>query len=268
MSTEHTQFTHNIPLAYDRGLGPVIFHDYAEHTARHVAKLAPRRVLETCAGTGIVTRQLRDMLPASTPIVVTDLNTPMLDVARTKFRSDEAVEFQSADAMALPFPDQSFDMLVCQFGMMFFSDKAKAYREAYRILAPGGHYVFSVWDGSVRGAPLATDDVMRGLFPVNPPQFYRVTATYNRIDPIKEAVTEAGFTGLRVEVVTRQTKVSDVAGFAHALVYGNPLIDMIRTRGGLRAEDAVEAIVKALTGEFGSPLRWRRQAILFEVARE
>jgi SAM-dependent methyltransferase len=264
---EHTQFTHEIPLAYDRGLGPVLFHDYAEHTARHVAGLGPQRVLETCAGTGIVTRHLRDLLPVTTPIVVTDLNAPMLDVARTKFRPGEAVEFQSADAMALPFPNQSFDMLVCQFGVMFFPDKAKAYREAHRVLTPGGRYVFSVWDGSVRSAPLMTDDVMRRLFPVDPPQFYGITATYNRIDPIKEAITEAGFTSLRVEVVTRDTAVSDVTGFAHALVYANPLINMIRSRGSVRADDAVEAIAEALTREFGLPLRWRRQAIVFEVTR-
>jgi SAM-dependent methyltransferase len=268
MSTEHAQFTDDIPSAYDRGLGPVLFHDYADHMAQHVARLRPQRVLETCAGTGIVTRRLRDVLPVTTAIIATDLNASMLDVARTKFRSGEPVEFQTADAMALPFPDQSFDMLVCQFGVMFFPDKAKAYQEAYRVLTPGGRYAFSVWDGSVRGAPLATDDVMRRLFPVDPPEFYRVTATYNRIDPIKDAVTEAGFTGLRIEVVTRDTEVLDVAGFAHALVYANPLINMIKSRGSVRAEEVVEAIADALTREFGLPLRWRRQAIVFEMTRE
>lgn len=211
---------------------------------------------------------MRDVLPATTAIVATDLNASMLDVARTKFRPGEALELQPADAMALPFPDQSFDMLVCQFGVMFLPDKAKAYQEAYRVLTPGGRYVFSVWDGGVRGAPLATDDLMRRLFPVNPPEFYRVTATYNRIDPIKEAVTEAGFTGLRVEVVTRDTEVLDVAGFAHALVYANPLINMIKSRGSVPPSAAVEALADVLTREFGSPLRWRRQAILFEVTRE
>ena len=267
MSVEHARFTDDIPSAYDRGLGPVIFHDFADHTARHVAALGPRRLLETCAGTGIVTRRMRDLLPATTPIVATDLNDAMLNVARAKFAADEPVEFQSADATALPFPDRSFDVLVCQFGVMFFPDKAKGYREAYRVLMPGGRYVFSVWDGSVRGAPLATDDVVRRLFAADPPQFYTLTAAYNRIDLIKQAITEAGFTRLRVEVVTRDTEVADVAGFAHALVYANPLIDMIRARGSVPPDVAVEAIAEALTNEFGSPARWRRQAIVFEVTR-
>ena len=120
----------------------------AEHTARLVAGYAPSRVLETGAGTGIVTRRLRDLLPATTRLVATDLNPPMLDIARKKFHPDELIEFQQADAMALPFADASFDAVVCQFGAQFFPDKEKSYREAHRVLAPGGRYVFSVPDGS------------------------------------------------------------------------------------------------------------------------
>jgi SAM-dependent methyltransferase len=77
-------------------------------------------VLETGAGTGIVTRRLRDLLPATAWLIATDLNPPMLDIARKKFRADEPIEFEHADAMALPFADGSFDAVVCQFGVMFF----------------------------------------------------------------------------------------------------------------------------------------------------
>ena len=109
MSDDATGFVGNIPENYDRGLGPIIFADYAGHTARLVAGYAPSRVLETGAGTGIVTRRLRDLLPATTMLIATDLNPPMLEVARKKFRPDEPIEFQHADAMALPFADASFD---------------------------------------------------------------------------------------------------------------------------------------------------------------
>src|SRR5215469_13840898 len=147
MIDDATGFVGSIPGNYDRGLGPIIFADYAEYTARLVAGYAPSRVLETGAGTGIVTRCLRDLLPATTRLIATDLNRPMLDVARKKFRPDEPIEFQHADAMALSFADGSFDAVVCQFGVMFFPDKDRAYREAYRVLEPGGHFVFSTWDG-------------------------------------------------------------------------------------------------------------------------
>src|SRR5215467_15963766 len=104
MSDDATGFVGSIPENYDRGLGPILFSDYAEQTACLVAGYAPSRVLETGAGTGIVTRRLCDLLPATTRLTATDLNPPMLDVARKKFRPDEPIEFQHADAMALPLP--------------------------------------------------------------------------------------------------------------------------------------------------------------------
>src|SRR6516165_5875518 len=117
MSDDATGFVGSIPENYDRGLGPIIFTDYEEHTARLVAGYAPSRVLETGAGTGIVTRRLRDLLPATTRLIATDLNPPMLDVARKKLHHDEPVEFQHADDRALPFADASFGAVVCQFSV-------------------------------------------------------------------------------------------------------------------------------------------------------
>jgi ubiquinone/menaquinone biosynthesis C-methylase UbiE len=146
MDGEASGFIGRIPEYYDRRLGPLIFVDYAMDISHRVAAHNPARVLETAAGTGIVTRQLRDLLPAGARLTATDLHPPMLEIARTKFRIEEQVEFQPADATALPFPDGSFDVVVCQFGVMFFPDKDKSYREVYRVLAPGGHYLFNVWD--------------------------------------------------------------------------------------------------------------------------
>jgi ubiquinone/menaquinone biosynthesis C-methylase UbiE len=136
VSGNAASFIGNIPEEYDRGLGPMIFVDYAADIAQRVASHAPARVLEMAAGTGIVTRRLRDLLPESTLLTATDLNPPMLNVARGKFRSDERADFQPADATNLPFLDGAFDAVVCQFGTMFFPDKDRSYREVYRVLAP------------------------------------------------------------------------------------------------------------------------------------
>ena len=267
MSDDATGFAGGIPENYDRGLGPVIFTDYDEHTARLVAGYAPSRVLETGAGTGIVTRRLRDLLPATTRLIATDLNPPMLEVARKKFRADEPIEFQHADAMALPFADASFDAVVCQFSVMFFPEKEKSYREAYRVLAPGGRYVFSVWDGDYQPVGRVADEVAAQFFPTDPPQFYRVTTSYNKIDPIKDSLSDAGFIDLRIAVLTREKQVADIGAFARALVYGNPLIDMIRTRGGVDPGQVVNALGEAFAREFGNPARLPLQAILFEATR-
>jgi ubiquinone/menaquinone biosynthesis C-methylase UbiE len=267
MSDDATGFVGSIPENYDRGLGPIIFTDYDEHTARLVAGYAPSRVLETGAGTGIVTRRLRDLLPATTRLIATDLNPPMLDVARKKFRPDEPVEFHHADAMALPFPDASFDVVVCQFSVMFFPEKDKSYREAYRVLTPGGRYVFSVWDGDYNRHGRIADEVAAQFFPSDPPQFYRVTTGYNKIDPIKDALCDAGFIDLRIAVLTREKRVADTSAFAHAMVYGNPLIDMIRTRSGVDPDQVVDALGEAFAREFGNPGRLPQRAILFDATR-
>jgi ubiquinone/menaquinone biosynthesis C-methylase UbiE len=173
MSGNSAGFVGNIPDFYDNGLGPVIFEDYAAEMAKRAAALKPSNVLETAAGTGIVTRRLRDLLPAATRLTATDLNPPMLDVARGKFRPDEPVELKPADAQDLPFPDAGFDAVVCQFGIMFYPDKDKAYREVFRVLRPGGRYLFSVWD-SHRYNPFGRigNEVAERFFPADPPPFY------------------------------------------------------------------------------------------------
>jgi SAM-dependent methyltransferase len=262
-------FVGNIPEHYDRGLGPLIFADYAADIARRVAACSPARVLETAAGTGIVTRQLRDLVPASVRLTATDLNPPMLEVARARFRVDEQVDFRPADATALPFPDGSFDAVVCQFGVMFYPEKDKSYRETYRVLTPGGRYLFNVWDAHhYNPFGRITHEVAASFFPADPPQFYKVPFSYHQIDPIKESLIGAGFADINVAVVRLEKEISDSALFARGLVFGNPLIDQIKARGGVDPDRIVDALMRALRKEFGAdPGRMPLQAIVFSASR-
>jgi len=138
-------FAGSIPEVYDTILVPMVFASYAEDLARRVAARRPGRVLEIAAGTGVLTRALATALPESAAIIATDLNQPMLDRA-SLVGTCRTVEWRQADAMALPFGDGSFDAVVCQFGAMFFPDKAHAFAQARRVLAPGGFLLFNVWD--------------------------------------------------------------------------------------------------------------------------
>lgn len=269
MSDQISHFVGNIPEHYDSGMGPVIFVDFADDLARRVAAGSPARVLETAAGTGIVTRRLRDLLPAASRLLATDLNPPMLAVSQTKFRAGETVEFQQADATALPFADDSFDAVVCQFGVMFFPDKAKSYSEAFRVLARGGRYLFSVWDAHRHNSyGRIAHEVAATFFPTDPPQFYQVPFPYSAIDPIKESLAEAGFIDFRATVLNHIKEVEDIGPFARGFVYGNPMIEQIRTRGGVDPEAVVAAMEAAYRREWGSnPSRVPLQAIVFEATR-
>lgn len=268
MTDRSAEFVGSIPEHYDRGLGPIIFDGFAADIADRAAAVASMNVLEIAAGTGIVTRHLRDRLNANARLMATDLNAPMLEVARARFRPAERVAFQPADALALPFPDGVFDTVVCQFGVMFFPDKHKAYREVERVLAAGGRYLLSVWDAH-RYNPfgrIAHETIAR-FFPVDPPQFYQVPFGYHAIDPIKEALIDARFTDIEITVLGRVREIPDVDAFARGLVYGNPVVDQIRARGG-DPEAIVAAVVEALRREFGAdPARMPVQAIMFSARR-
>jgi SAM-dependent methyltransferase len=269
MDNNAAAFVGGIPEHYDRGLGPMIFVDYAADMARRVAAGGPSRVLETAAGTGILTRALRDALPAGAGLTATDLNGAMLEIARKKFKPGENVVFQPADAMALPFADGVFDAVVCQFGVMFYPDKDKSYREVRRVLASGGRYLFSVWDAH-RYNPFAriTNEVVMRFFPVDPPQFYKVPFSMHQIDPIKAALIDAGFTDIDIAVLRLDKAIPDAAAFARGLIYGNPVVDQIRARGGIDPQAVFDATVDALHHEFGpDPASMPLQTILFSARK-
>ena len=90
MSSGAARFVGDIPAHYDRDLGPIIFSGFAADIARRTASSSPARVLETAAGTGIVTRELRDRLPVAAHLTATDLNAPMLEVARDEVPAGRA----------------------------------------------------------------------------------------------------------------------------------------------------------------------------------
>jgi SAM-dependent methyltransferase len=269
MTDQAARFTGSIPAHYDRGLGPHLFTDYAADLAQRAAACKPGRVLELAAGTGIVTRFLRDALPDAAELVASDLNPPMLDIARGKFAGGEKVEFRRADATALPFADEAFDAVACQFGVMFFADKAKAYREVHRVLAPGGTYHFNVWD-SFSFNPFAriVQDTVGRFFRADAPTFYTVPFGYHRIDDIKASLVEAGFVDIAAHVLTIDKSIPKARRFAEGLILGNPIVEEIQMRGADDPEAIVAALTEALQDAFGAdPGTMPLQAIVFRARK-
>ena len=254
MASTSAQFIGGIPWFYDTGLGPVLFQDFANEMAARVRPLAPREVLELAAGTGIVSRRLADVLGPDARLTVSDLNAPMLEVARRKFDDDPRLQFAEIDATELPFQDGTFDLVVCQFGVMFFPDRQKSYREAARVLRKGGRFLFSTW-GPAASNPFA--EVIQGVvakfFPVDPPVFYNVPFSCGDPAAVELDLEAAGWRAVRHEAVSQTRTIADPEGFAKALVNGNPLILQIRERGGVDPEEVEEAVLAGLLGRFGEP---------------
>jgi len=252
MNEQAARFTGSIPEHYDRGLGPVLFDAWARDISRRVASLYPRNVLELAAGTGIVTRQLRNVLPSEAELVATDLNPPMLEVAKGKFQPEEKVLFEQADAMDLGYESELFNLVLCQFGVMFFPDKTRSHSEVHRVLKPQGDYLFTLWD-SWEANPFArvTHETIAQFYPDDPPGFYKVPFGYHDIEEIRNAVLDGGFDEVTVQRLEMPSKIKSASTFAQGLVCGNPLYDEVVARGGNPSEvcDTLERIVATELGD-------------------
>ena len=246
MATIDTTFAGSIPGLYNRYLGPLLFEPYAAVVAERAAKLRPARILETAAGTGIVTAALHEALPEA-EIIATDLNQAMLDVAAEQIRSDK-VSFRATDAQSLPFGDSEFDLVVCQFGVMFFPDKIGANREARRVLRDGGRYLLVIWDSLDRNpGSKAMSEAVAELFPDNPPRFLERTP-FGYSDParIEHDLLEAGFRDIEFETVERRSRIASASDAATGMCLGSPLRSEIEERDPAKLDRAVDAVTRAL----------------------
>lgn len=257
-----------IPENYDRYLGPVMFEPYAKDLVARLEGGRFERVLEIACGTGIVTRRLRDALPPTTEIVATDLNPDMFEFAKPKFKKDENVRWQQAGASALPFPDRSFDAVVCQFGFMFVPDKAAAMRESHRVLKSGATFLFNLWD-SFDANPFAeiAHTTIASFFDRDPPRFYEIPFSLHDKTVARELLQNAGFVKIESFVETRACRSKSAQEFATGLVRGNP-VGGEATERGVNPGDLIDAVAKKLAERFGAaPMEGTMRAIVWQAMK-
>jgi ubiquinone/menaquinone biosynthesis C-methylase UbiE len=247
-------FAGTIPDIYDRYLVPLIFESYALDLAQRVTITDPKIMLETAAGTGVLTRAIAPLLPEYAHIVATDLNQQMLERAKTRQHSDHRIEWKQADALSLPFADRGFDVVACQFGVMFFPDKVRGYKEARRVLKPGGRFVFNVWDRiSENEFANTVTEALAALFPHDPPRFLaRTPHGYFDMERIHADVNAAGFSDISVDTVNGTSKTSSPLDPAIAYCQGTPLRNEIEARGATCLDDATKWAAEALANRFGT----------------
>jgi ubiquinone/menaquinone biosynthesis C-methylase UbiE len=268
MTDSDKAFGGSIAAVYERHLVPLLFEPYAEHLAQRLDDFRQGNLLEIAAGTGVVTRALARLLPASVEIVATDLNQPMLDLAASMLEG-RRVSWQQADAGALPFADHEFDVVVSQFGVMFFPDKLTAFREARRVLKPDGRFLFNVWDRIEENeVSHIVSEAVAARFPRDPPRFLvRTPYGYNDAAAIKAALASAGFRDIEVEAVERTSRASSPRDAALGLCQGTPLRTEIEARDARGLDAATDAAAAALTQRFGAGAIAGRMSALVVAAR-
>jgi ubiquinone/menaquinone biosynthesis C-methylase UbiE len=269
MPANNVAFVGSIPENYDRYLGSVLFQPYAADLAARLQVPENASVLELACGTGIVTRQLRDRLKPGAKLVATDLNQAMLDYAGARFGSETSVQWRQADATELPFDDQSFDAVVCQFGIMFFPDKEKALRETFRVLRPGGTFLFSVWDAIEQNDLARTArDVVSRFFADNPPDFYDVPFSFHDPETIRSQVRAAGFEDIQVTLLPFPSNAVSASAATIGLLHGNPIIAAIRERDESRIPEIEAVLEAAIADKYGAaPVEAKMQALICEARR-
>lgn len=269
MVASDKHFAGSIPEIYDRYLVPLIFEAPAADLALRIAHHPAAEVLETAAGTGVLTRAMAAVLPPATRITATDLNQPMLDRAAARQPPGREVVWQQADALVLPFPADAFDIVACQFGVMFFPDRVAGFREAHRVLGRRGRFLFNVWDRiEVNDFANVVTEALAQVFPADPPRFMaRTPHGYHDERQIRADLAAAGFTDVAVERLDGVSRAASAHEVALAFCQGTPLRSEIETRDAARLEAATAAAAEALQRRFGSgPIEGRIQWLVVSAA--
>lgn len=254
MSGTDSVFAGSIPDIYDDYLVPLIFEPYANDLANRVAARAPKNVLETAAGSGVVTRALAPLLGEEAEYVVTDLNPPMLDRARRQQPDDKRIRWQQADALDLPFDKGNFDVICCQFGVMFFPDRVAGYSSARRCLREGGQFIFNVWDRIEENefADSVTRTASR-FFPDDPPVFLaRTPHGYHDVDQIEADLRNAGFDGIEIHTIVEESRADSPRIPAIAYCQGTPLRNELEARDASLLNKITDHAALDIEKSFGS----------------
>jgi ubiquinone/menaquinone biosynthesis C-methylase UbiE len=254
-----------MPEFYDRFLVPMMFEPFARHLAQCLRGMTSGHLLEVAAGTGVVTRSLVQTLPPSVAITATDLNPAMLAWAKTHSGMSRVV-WQEANALALPFPHDVFDKVVCQFGVMFFPDKQAAYREILRVLHPGGEFLFTVW-GKREGTVNQLSSQVVGRFLDRDPNSL-LAPPYDDTEAISADLASAGFDKILVEELHERGLSSSARQAAIATCHGGLLRSHIEALAPERLDEITNLVTDAIAAKFGNgPIDAPLHAILFACLR-
>lgn len=266
MTTTNVSFSGSVPQLYDEYMGPMLFEPYAIDLVGRLPRIQNAKILELACGTGRVTAHLAKALPQS-QLIASDLNPDMIYVAQDRVK--EGVEqWMVADMASLPFHHESFDIVVCQYGIMFVPDKQQAFREAFRVLKKGGSFLFNTWDKiENNGVPMIAERAVKDYFGHAAPTFFQVPFSMYDPDQLRSLAEEAGFTVRKIENVLRTGYSPSADNAARGLIQGSPVIKEIRERNQEAEEALVASAARIITETYGASPAFPLSAWVAEVSK-
>jgi ubiquinone/menaquinone biosynthesis C-methylase UbiE len=237
---EHWQLNGSAAELYQRYLVPAITSLWA---ADLIARATPRtgeRVLDIACGTGAVTRLAAERMESGY-VAGLDFNPGMLAVARTVPSSGARIEWFEGSALALPFNESSFDLILCQLGLQFFPDRSLALREMKRVAAPEGRLALSVYSGieQTPGAHAFAEALDQRLGP-DASKIKRAEHLFATPDEIRDLMIKAELEQVAVDVVTQRITFPTVLDYVRFQLTATPMASLL----GDRNEAERDAVVR------------------------
>ena len=178
------------------------------------------RVLDVACGTGFIAKRVNGASGVTCKITGIDLNEPMLNIAR----QEPAIDWRLGSAIAMPFPDGSFDVVLCQQGLQFFPDRQAAMREMARVLSPGGRLSLNVWGPLERQVFFKTlFDAVSMLLGGDAAKAIASPYTLTTREELRALASGAGFNDVTVRFEHRTIRAHDVVGYARGIIQVTPM---------------------------------------------
>jgi ubiquinone/menaquinone biosynthesis C-methylase UbiE len=223
--SERGQVTRSAAEVYEEFFVPALFQQWASQVADAAQISSGQRILDVACGTGILTREVANRVGVSGLAIGLDLNEGMLAVAKSKAPE---IEWRQGRAEALPFDSNSFDAVVCQFGLMFFENRCAAIEEMVRVLRHGGHLAVAVWD-SLENIPgyAAVTELLKRLFGDEAADAMRAPFVLGDTQVLRSLFADAGISDAQIATHEGTARFSSIGSWVYTEVRGWTLADMI-----------------------------------------